>query len=84
MEYYSVSDIKRTIPYGITYMWNLRKATNELISKTEIELQTWKRNLWLPGAGVGINWKTGTDTYILLYLTQITDKVLLFSTGNPL
>ena len=36
------------------------------------------------GAGVGINWKIGTDTYILLYLTQITDKVLLLSTGNPL
>ena len=36
------------------------------------------------GTGVGINWKTGTDTYILLYLTQITDKVLLSSTGNPL
>ena len=39
MEYYSVSDRKRQIPYDITYMWNLRKATNELISKTQIELQ---------------------------------------------
>ena len=44
---------KRQIPYDITYMWNLRKATNELISKTEIELQTWKRNLWLPVGGWG-------------------------------
>ena len=28
------------IPYDITYMWNLKKnGTNELIYKTEIELQ---------------------------------------------
>ena len=28
-------------------MWNLN-STNELIYKTEIDLQTWKTNLWLP------------------------------------
>ena len=30
-------------------MWNLKKGTNELIYKTEIELQMEKTNVWLPG-----------------------------------
>ena len=29
-------------------MWNLKKYTNELIYKTEIDTQTQKTNLWLP------------------------------------
>ena len=28
------------IPYDITYMWNLKKDTNELIYKTETDSQT--------------------------------------------
>ena len=37
--------------YDSTYMWNLKKKndTNELIYKTEIDPQTQKTNLWLPG-----------------------------------
>ena len=37
---------------NIAYMWNLKKKqkdTNELIYRTEIELQMWKIHLWLPG-----------------------------------
>ena len=34
--------------YDITYMWNLKKYTNELTSKTEIDSQTQKTNFWLP------------------------------------
>ena len=30
---------ERQISYGIAYMWNLKKGYNELIYKTEIELQ---------------------------------------------
>ena len=30
----SKSDRKRQIPHGITYMWNLKYDTNELIYKT--------------------------------------------------
>ena len=29
-------------------MWNLKKDTNELMYKTEIDPQTQKTNLWLP------------------------------------
>ena len=37
-----VSQTQRQIAYDITYKWNLRKkekGTNELINKTEIDLQ---------------------------------------------
>ena len=30
----------------------------------------------------GINWKSTTDTYTLLYIKQITNNNLLYSTGN--
>ena len=30
----------------------------------------------------GLNWKIGIDVYILLYIKQITNKDLLYSTGN--
>ena len=58
--------------------------TNELIYKTEADSQTSKTNLWLPKweRGGGINWEIGTDIYTLLYIKQITNKDLLYSTGN--
>ena len=31
------SDSERQTSYGITYMWNLKKDTNELICRTEID-----------------------------------------------
>ena len=43
---WSKSDRVRQIPY-ITCMWSHKNYTNELIYKTEIDLQTQKRNLWL-------------------------------------
>ena len=41
------SDRERQIPH-ITYMWNLKNKTNELIYKTETDSQTEKTNLWVP------------------------------------
>ena len=48
---------ERQIPYDITYMWNLKYDTNELIYKTETDSQTKKTNLWSPKGegGGGIN-----------------------------
>ena len=66
-------------------MWNLKKFTNELIYKTEVELQMQKTNLRLPGGKGegGINWKIGTDIYTLQqYIKQKTNNDLLYSTGN--
>ena len=34
--------------YNITYMWNLKNNTNDLICKTETDSQTLKTNLRLP------------------------------------
>ena len=42
------------MPYSITYMWNLKNNTNELIDKTETDSQAQKTNLWFPkGRGEG-------------------------------
>ena len=44
-----------------------------------------RMNLWLPdgkGWEGGIDWETGIDVYTPLYLKQITNKGLLYSTGN--
>ena len=42
-----------------------------------------KTKLWLPtGKSRGIDWEIGTDIYTLLYIKQITNKHLLYSTGN--
>ena len=38
---------ERQMPY-ITFMWNLKYDTNELIYKTETDSQTQRTNLWLP------------------------------------
>ena len=37
---WSKSEWERQIPYDITYMWNLKYDTNELIYKTEADSQT--------------------------------------------
>ena len=44
----------------------------------------WKTNLRLPAGkeGGGTNWEIGIDIYTLLYIKQITNKNLLYSTGN--
>ena len=34
------SERERQIPYDITYMWNLKYDTNEIIYKTETDSQT--------------------------------------------
>ena len=64
-------------------MWNLKKITNALTHKTERDSQ--KTNLWLSkrkGRGAGINQEVGINVYTLLYITQITNKDLLFRSGN--
>ena len=45
---WSKSERERQTPYDITYMWNLKYETNELIYKTETDSQTQRTDLWLP------------------------------------
>ena len=63
----------------------LKNDTNELIYKTETDLQTSKTNLWLPKGkrgGVGINQEFGINIHTLLYIRWISNTGLLYSTGN--
>ena len=63
-----------------------KNDTNERIYKTETESQMQKANLWSPGESgsseAGISWETGVDIYTLLYIKQITNNNLPYSTGN--
>ena len=60
-----------------------KRGTDELIYKTEKCSEMQKTNLWLLGLKrVWINWEIGIDIYTLLYVKQITNKDLLYSTGN--
>ena len=79
-----VSQTKKDTYHNIMYMWNLKKnGTNELIFKTEIESQMQKANLLLPRGKWGkINWDIGTDIYTLLYIKQIPNRKVLYSTEN--
>ena len=69
------------MPYDITYIWNLKYDTNELIYQTEIVSQTQKTGLGLP-RGRGMDWQFGVSRCGLLLMEGINNKVLLYSTGN--
>ena len=53
-------------------MWNLKKGTNELTYKTEIESQMQKLAFCLPGGESWgkINWEIGIDIHTLPYIKQ--------------
>ena len=61
-----------------------KKVQMNLFTKQESQMQ--KTNLWLSGdKGLGggkINWEIAIDIHTLLYIKQITNKKLLYSTGN--
>ena len=60
-------------------MWNLKY--DNLIYKTEKDSQALKTNLWLPEEK-GINQEIGISVHTLLYIKQVINKDLLYSTGN--
>ena len=63
-------------------MWNLKKKWyNELIYKTEIDSQMQKTNIVMAEEGY-IGRLGVTYTYTLLNIKQITNKDMLYSTGN--
>ena len=60
-----------------------RNHTNELLYKTETDSQTLWMKLWLPGGkDGGIVREIGVNMYTLLYLKEIINKDLLYSTWN--
>ena len=52
----SKSERERQILYDITYMWNLKYDTNELIQKTKTDSEIYKTNLWLARGKGGGGW----------------------------
>ena len=68
---WSKSDRERQISYDITYMWNLKKMVQmNLVIKQKLSHRCRKQTNGYQrrkGKG-GINWETGIDIYMLLYL----------------
>ena len=90
---WSKSERQRQIPQDITYMWNRKYDwTNEPIY--EIEPRTRRTDWWLPrgrGAGKGCSGRLGladVNFYICIniyiFIEQINNKVLLYSTENDI
>ena len=65
----------------ITYMWNLKSNTSELIYETE-RLTENKHMVTKGEESIGINQEFGINIYTLLYIKQMTIKDLPYSTGN--
>ena len=78
----SMSERERQIPNDITCMWNLNYGTNELIYKIEADSQTEIRLVVAKGEGREMEWEFGVGRCKLLHLEWISNKVLLYSTGN--
>ena len=53
---WSESEREKQIPYDITYMWNLKDDTNELIYKTETTHRHRKQIRGFQRGGVGGGW----------------------------
>ena len=72
------------MPYDITYMWDLKYDTSELISETETDSQTYRIDLWLP-RGRGRRGREGLEFGISRHKPLYIEwkyKVLLYSMGN--
>ena len=74
---------ERHIPYGITFIWNLKHDTNEPIYKTETDHghgeQTYGFQWW---GRRGVDGEFGAGRCKLLHFEWISNEVLLYSTGN--
>ena len=77
----SKSDRERQIPDNITFMWNLKYDTNELIYETETDLQTENRLVVAKGEWVGER-RTGISELADVNYYGINNNVLPYSTGN--
>ena len=80
----SKSEREIQIPYDITYMWHLKYNTNEHIYETETDSDIENRLVVAKGKGKwgGKDWEFGVSRCKLLYIGWITNKDLLYSTGN--
>ena len=61
-------------------MWNIKHDINEHVYEIEADLQIQRTDLRLPRGREGLEF--GVSRCKLLYIGWISNKVLLFSTGN--
>ena len=73
-----VNQLKMNIIQYHLHVESKKLVQRELIYKTEIQSQMQKTKQLLGRSMAGINWETGLDIYILLYIKQITYKDLLY------
>ena len=61
----SQSDNETPSSYAINYMWNLKKRHNEVLCRTDTDLQTLKKNLMVSKReslwGGGMHWGFGME-----------------------
>ena len=79
---WSKAERERRIPYGITFLWNLKYNTNELNCETESDSETRLVVAKVRGKGEGMDWEIGISRCKLLYTDWINNTDLLYSTGN--
>ena len=74
----------RKIPYDITYMWNRKYGTNELIYETEINSDVENRFVIAKSKGVkgGMDWEFGISRGKLYIYKMDNNKDLFYSTEN--
>ena len=82
---YHISEVsqKQKLPYHITYMWNLKYDTHELIYETETDSHR-EQTVVEKGEAAGgvVEWEVGGSKWKLLYMEYMDNKVLLYNTEN--
>ena len=66
-------------------MWNLKKIVQMNLFTKQKQTHRFRERTYgyrEEGWGEGIDWEFGIDMYTQLYLKEITNKDLLYSTGN--
>ena len=71
----------------LTHICGIQKnGTDEAVCKAEVETQMQRTNVWTPRGeslgGGGMNWEIGMDIYTPIFIKQITNENLLYSTRN--
>ena len=81
LEIVTLSNIRRTKRYDITYIWNLKRE-NKWTYLQKKQSYRCREQTSLSGVRWGINRDIGVGTCTLLHMKQTAIKDLLYSTGN--
>ena len=87
LEMIILSEIRqRQTSDDVIYMWNLKKWHKWTFLQNRNRVTNVENRLMVTRGGreKGINWEIGIDMYTPLHTKQITNKDLLYSTGNSI